>query len=158
MDYNAQLLLCEFVPEQDQTQKDILFMYHKVYAPGTKLYLGGDISSGKVDVLYCNTQKTGSFEDGGNTYTTMTIAHDGIKNLASHITAAPSLVPFIPSYGAPLQDLTASNASAPDPFHVGASYEAESSVKQTKQKRVKTLKFFDGTSDVSTNDSGRAAI
>jgi hypothetical protein len=88
----------------------------------------------------------------------MTIGHDGKRNLSSDITAAPSLVPFIPSYGASLQDLTALNASAPEPFHVGASDEAESSVKPAKQKRVKTLKFFDGTSDVSTNDSGRAAI
>jgi hypothetical protein len=160
LDYNAQLWQSGQVPEPNpnQTDQNPLIMYHKLYQPGTKTYLGRDIRHGKVKVFYCNTQNIGSFEDGGSTYNTMTIGHDGKRNLSSDITAAPSLVPFIPSYGASLQDLTALNASAPEPFHVGASDEAESSVKPAKQKRVKTLKFFDGTSDVSTNDSGRAAI
>ena len=34
---------------------------------------------------------------------------------------------------------------------------AESATNLTKKKRVKTLKFFDGTADVSTSGSDRAA-
>jgi hypothetical protein len=53
---------------------------------------------------------------------------------------------------APLLPLTETR-----PVDALAADAAESAMNPAKKKRVKTLKFFDGTADVSTSGSDRAA-
>lgn len=150
-DYDARLWRSSTVPEDDKNEKDPLKLLNKFYAAGLKYYSEDELNQVTIKVQYWNTHQVFSNK-------TITIDSSGHRSIQGYVpdSTVPSLLPpLLPQAlmpPAPLLPLTETR-----PVDALGADAAESATNLSKKKRVKTLKFFDGTADVSTSGSDRAA-
>jgi len=152
-DYDARLWRSSTVPEDEKTQKDPLKLLNKFYPAELKYYSEDELNSVTIKVEYWNTHqallsqsKTITIDSSGNRRVQGYVADSTVPSLL------PPLLPQALMPPAPLLPLTETH-----PVDALAADAAESAMNPAKKKRVKTLKFFDGTADVSTSGSDRAA-
>jgi hypothetical protein len=150
-DYDACLWKSSTVPEDDKNEKDPLKLFNKFYAAGIKYYSERELNEVTIKVQYWNTYQVFSNK-------TITIDSSGNRSVLGYVadSKVPSLLPpLLPQALMPPAPLLPLTETRPvDALGVDA---AESATNPGKKKRVKTLKFFDGTADVSTSGSDRAA-